>query len=1293
MKQLIRTVCIAVIILAHIGFNQSFAQTASSYVYSFTKPNYVAITGTSLVTGTSSWNSGLVFTNVPIGFTFYFEGQPYTTVGVSSNGFIWFGPGTVSTTEYNPISDATLGTGTITGVASGYGTQFDAFPNNLSDQPSGTPEISYTTTGSGCSQIFTVQWKGGYAAANPAGTLDGDENRVDIQIVLYQGTNEIGLFPHVNPYPYLFGSSSGEVGIRGASNTDFSSLTGWGAASDQTTNNTAMGTLNPSYPPTKSEYSFTPPACLYTSVTSSTNPTCGANGTITITPTGTGPYTYIIDNGITSDTNQTGLFTGLAAGSYTTTVTNGTCAIISCATLTSSVITPTANNSGAVCVGGTVTLMTTAVNGATYSWTGPNGFASSQQNPVITNASSADSGTYTIIDTVGGCTSGPGTTKVVINPTPSTPKVSSNSPLCTGGTLTLVDSTSATTYSWTGPNSFISAQQDPTIANVTTADSGIYTITNTVSGCTSAPATVHVTISSALPAPKVGSNSPLCAGSTLTLSDSTSGATYSWTGPNSFASGNQNPTIPNVVAADSGTYTVINTVSGCSSLPATVHVSVSNISAAPKVASNSPVCAGTVLNLNDSTSGAKYGWTGPNGFTSNNQNPSIPAVVFADSGTYTVVDTISGCVSLPATVHVSVNAVPATPKLSSNSPVCVGTTLTLSDSTGGVSYAWTGPNTFISSLQNPTIPGVILSDSGTYSVINTVAGCSSTPGTVHVAVNPIPSTPVANGGGPYCTGDSIKLTASTIVNAIYNWTGPNTFTSQNPVKPNAAKSDSGTYTVIATVNGCNSAPASANVIVNQTPATPGTGYTGPYCVGDTMKLTASSGTGAIYNWTGPNDFSNQQFPQKDNVTLSDSGVYTVVATIGNCSSAPATVHVVVAPPPPAPQPSYNSPVCEGSPLNLSALNITGASFNWTGPNNFTNQQNPGKPNASYADSGVYTVVATIGNCSSPPATIDVAIDYTPTLSAAFTNSPVCSGDTLRLTAQSVNGVTYNWTGTGGFSSNQPNVTLANSAIADSGLYIISVTLGNCTSIPDSFRVIINALPASPTVSASRDTICISDTAQVCVSGTFDHYQWNTVLQGNSGDTTQCIYVLNAGDYYLTVTDTNGCSTTSTPHLQVYTYPATSVSIVVQGDTLSSFGATSYQWILNDTDIAGANSSIYIAKRTGNYSVRIVDHNGCISTSSSTYVVVNGIADIISTRYLDIYPNPASTILNVRYSGPVEGNCTLALFDILGNKLMEQPLYFNVAGNRQLDVSYLPRGMYLLQLQTADQFVTEKIAIQ
>ncbi|ADY52959.1 Fibronectin type III domain protein [Pseudopedobacter saltans DSM 12145] len=89
--------------------------------------------------------------------------------------------------------------------------------------------------------------------------------------------------------------------------------------------------------------------------------------------------------------------------------------------------TPSASSNSPVAVGNTLNLSTPPVSGATYAWTGPNGFSSNAQNPSITNITAASAGTYSVTVTVTatGCTSAAGTTTVVVNvPSGITPDAS-----------------------------------------------------------------------------------------------------------------------------------------------------------------------------------------------------------------------------------------------------------------------------------------------------------------------------------------------------------------------------------------------------------------------------------------------------------------------------------------------------------------------------------------------------------------------------------------------------------------------------------------------------------------------------------------------------------------------------------------------------------------------------------------------------------------------------------------------------------------------------------------------------
>lgn len=113
--------------------------------------------------------------------------------------------------------------------------------------------------------------------------------------------------------------------------------------------------------------------------------------------------------------------------------------------------------------------------------------------------------------------------------------------------------------------------------------------------------------------------------------------------------------------ASAGTYNATLTVrnstyTACISPVYSISITINQKPTTPTAASNSPVCVGATLNLTASTvSGASYSWTGPNGFTSTLQNPTITNVVLGSAGTYSVTVTVNGCTSDAGTTSVNVS--------------------------------------------------------------------------------------------------------------------------------------------------------------------------------------------------------------------------------------------------------------------------------------------------------------------------------------------------------------------------------------------------------------------------------------------------------------------------------------------------------------------------------------------------------------------------------------------------------------------------------------------------------------
>lgn len=369
-------------------------------------------------------------------------------------------------------------------------------------------------------------------------------------------------------------------------------------------------------------------------------------------------------------------------------------------------------------------------------------------------------------------------------------------------------------------------------------------------------------------------------------------------------------------------------------------ISIGNTVAKPVAGSNGPVCQGSILNLYASTTTSypalKWSWKGPNSFTSNLQNPAIANMMPTNTGNYIVTASIYGCRSSD-TETISMNTLPAKPVINSNTPVCSDGTLNLSASTTttGVLYSWTGPNSFTSATQNPSISNISSAAAGDYVVTATIIATGCIAKDTEAVVVRLTPTAYATNNTPVCEDDTVKLFSTATPAGSFSWSGPNSFSSagQDAVIINASPAASGDYIVSVTFNGC-TGKDTTTVFVKPEPIMPLTGSNTPVCAGATLNLTANSNAGATYSWTGPSGFiSTQQNPVKTGIISNDAGTYAVTATLNGCISPTGTTTVVVnAPPFVSIYPLPSDTICKGTPATFIALPAnasTSPSYKWT----------------------------------------------------------------------------------------------------------------------------------------------------------------------------------------------------------------------------------------------------------------------------------------------------------------------------------------------------------------------------
>jgi hypothetical protein len=534
-----------------------------------------------------------------------------------------------------------------------------------------------------------------------------------------------------------------------------------------------------------------------TPVISSSGPTAFCNGDSVWLVCSTPAQAYAWNNNTYNDSLLV-----TSAGNYTVTITD----VNGCQRSASTVVTVypnpinAINSSITICEGDTAQMSVSG--GVSYVWTPAVGLSSNSiYNPLVfTNTSTI----YKVVVTgLGGCIDS-ANVNVFVNPKPIVNASSNVSTICEGNPINLFAVPSgASSYSWSGPASFTSSLQNPVIASPTVANSGVYTVTVYNSANCYDSDTVHITVN---PGPTAFANANsinLCEGDTLNLSSLPNGlSSYSWVGPNGFQNLNQNTSINGVTGANQGVYTVTVSNGVCSS-SASLTINVSNVPIVTASANNVNLCEGSLLNLFASSGAASYSWTGPNLFSSPQQNPQLTNVTTLNSGTYTVTAYNSlGCF---ASDQITVSVVPGiNAVIAGNAPVCQGDAILLNGLPNGMtSYSWSGPNGFNANTQNATVASAQLTNSGTYTLTVNNGTCNSVT-TYQVVVKPAPNVTVNQFGAVLnALQDSANYQWVSCTNAFAPVVGATsqTFTAF----------ENGSYAVIVVYNGCADTSSCFNV--------------------------------------------------------------------------------------------------------------------------------------------------------------------------------------------------------------------------------------------------------------------------------------------------------------------------------------------------------------------------------------------------------------------------------------------------------------------------------------------------
>ncbi len=1040
---------------------------------------------------------------------------------------------------------------------------------------------------------------------------------------------------------------------------------------------------------------------------------CGLNAidftnTSTISSGSITTYTWDFGDGVGMSTDENPSYTYTVAGMYEVKLvvtSDQNCQDSLSKTINVGNLPITVSADQSICPNEQATLI--ASGGTTYLWKildGPNGnIIDANANDLSTYITDplTQTTTFRVVVSDDNCIDSLETTVTIL--TPSSIDAGMDITICVGEIVNLNGQTGFINYTWTtipggaaffGPNIIVNPTQNTEYV-LTANDVNGCMVTDTVAVFLNETPIANINNENPILCPVGPNDLVLIALPQMGVAP----YVYNWTGPNGFVSTDSIVTRLNPLEEMSGIYTLqITDANGCVSELTETEVIIRSTLDEPILSYSGPACEGTTMTLTTQEytgEQVQFIWT-RNGDTLNSISHQlvINPVSLADTGNYAVTVIVNECAAYSDTLLVEIYAQPATMIATVAPQSCVTGNeelelIALPSGVAPYTYAWSGPNGFMSTDSIATILNITSAASGNYTLqITDANGCTSEIASTEVDITDGIDQPILTTTGAVCESGQITLSVQNYVgtNVLYSWekegnpiTNINNELIINPV----TIADIGEYSVIVTVDGCSANSDTIQVEVFEQPTTAIQAVAPITCVEGTeeLELVALPANGVVpytYLWSGNGFTSTDSIATLTNITAANSGTYTLQITDTNgCTSDIASTEVDITDGIDQPILTTTGTVCEGGQIILLVQNYVGTDvlYSWEKDGNpITNINNELIINSvTTADIGEYSVIITVDGCSANSDTIQVDVFEQPTTTIQAVAPITCVEGTeeLNIVSLPANGVapyTYAWSGPNGFTSTDSIATILNITSAASGNYTLQITDANgCTSEIASTEVDITDGIDQP-ILTTTGAVCEGEQITLSVQnyvGTNVLYSWkkdgNPITNINNELIINPITTADIGEYSVIIT-VDGCSANSdTIQVDVFEQPTTTIQAVapitcVEGTeelnivSLPANGVAPYTYAWSGPNGFTSTDSIatilnITSAASGNYTLQITDANGCTSEIASTEVdITDGIEQPILTTTGAICEGAQITLsvqnyvgTDVLYSWKKEGN--------------------------------------------------------